>query len=277
MAIAQELKVMVLVKASPVLTSELDESMCVAGVTLDSDPRWVRLHPVPFRDLEDAEKFKKYQVLEVKVVRPTQDGRRESWKPIEGSIRLGPEIGPGAGWSRRSELIAPLGETTTCALREANLADPPSAPTLGIVRPAEPPRLKITQRPREQLERWKARAAAVGNQPSLLEEPSTSERKPLALVPWRFSYQYRCLEDGCTGHTGSLIDWEAFVLYGRIKGRPNWQDLMVERFEQQMWANNRGTRLFVGNMASRRQNFLTLGVYWPPGDSWQGSLWAEDL
>ncbi len=32
------LKVLILVKAAPVLTRELDETMCVAGIRLDTDP-----------------------------------------------------------------------------------------------------------------------------------------------------------------------------------------------------------------------------------------------
>ncbi len=51
MAVEQK-RVIVLVKAAPVLTQHLDETMCVAGVRIDGGPpQWVRLHPVPFRDL----------------------------------------------------------------------------------------------------------------------------------------------------------------------------------------------------------------------------------
>ena len=57
----EQMKVVVLVKAAPVLTRQLEETMCVAGVRIDKgDPRWIRLHPVPFRDLDDDSKFVKY-------------------------------------------------------------------------------------------------------------------------------------------------------------------------------------------------------------------------
>lgn len=47
----EQMKVVVLVKASPVLTQDLDETMCVAGLRVDGQQTdWVRLHPVPFRD-----------------------------------------------------------------------------------------------------------------------------------------------------------------------------------------------------------------------------------
>ena len=73
---------MILVKAAPVLTSQLQESMCVAAMTLDDSPRWVRLHPVPFRDLGDDSKFRKYQEVTAQVIRPRSDRRPESWTPI---------------------------------------------------------------------------------------------------------------------------------------------------------------------------------------------------
>ena len=84
-----EIKAMILVKAAPVLTSELQESMCVAAMRLGSQPEWIRLHPVPFRDLADDTKFRKYQEVTVQAIRPHSDRRPESWTPIEGSIQLG--------------------------------------------------------------------------------------------------------------------------------------------------------------------------------------------
>ena len=85
----QSINVLVLVKASPVMTSELDETMCVAGVRIDSaHNEWVRLHPVPFRDLTDESKFAKYQSVNVTAIRHHTDRRPESWTPLHGSIVL---------------------------------------------------------------------------------------------------------------------------------------------------------------------------------------------
>ena len=94
-----EIKAMILVKAAPVLTSELQESMCVAAMRLGSQPEWIRLHPVPFRDLADDTKFRKYQEVTVQAIRPRSDRRPESWTPIEGSIQLGETLRTDHGWS----------------------------------------------------------------------------------------------------------------------------------------------------------------------------------
>jgi len=79
----QEFDVLVVVKAAPVLTRAFDETMCVAAITLDEDPRWIRLHPVPFRDLADEERFKKYQRVKAQVIRPKSDRRPALTKESE--------------------------------------------------------------------------------------------------------------------------------------------------------------------------------------------------
>ena len=86
----QSINVLVLVKASPVMTSELDETMCVAGVRIDSaHNEWVRLHPVPFRDLTDDSKFAKYQSVNVTAIRHHTDRRPEPWTRY--TVRSSPE------------------------------------------------------------------------------------------------------------------------------------------------------------------------------------------
>lgn len=133
MPIIEELSILILVKASPVLTSNLEESVCVAGITNDTPPRWVRLNPVPFRDLGPESKFRKYQWITVGVRRPQRnvDTRAETRKPIPNTITLGETIDTADGWARLRMLVESLGEPLTmCALNEAQnearqVASPP--------------------------------------------------------------------------------------------------------------------------------------------------------
>src|SRR3954454_7437317 len=134
-------RVVVLVKAAPVLTQNLDETMCVAGARTDGDQvAWIRLHPVPFRDLGEDSRFRKYQEIEVDVIRPKTDRRPESWTPIHGSIRLGSQLSTERNWADRRELVSQLVEADMCDLFEANkTGSGPGTPSLAMVRPAEPP------------------------------------------------------------------------------------------------------------------------------------------
>ena len=77
------------------LTSNFEETMCIAAMSLGPQPEWIRLHPVPFRDLQEDSKFRKYQEIETSVIRSRTDRRPESWTPPDGSIRTGDFIGTG--------------------------------------------------------------------------------------------------------------------------------------------------------------------------------------
>jgi hypothetical protein len=264
--------VLVLVKAAPVMTSALEETMCVAGVRTDGGRRdWVRLHPVPFRDLADDEAFSKYQSVGVSVIRPRSDRRPETWTPIHGSIRPGGTIGPQYGWAARRPFVEALGEQTMCELIQQNRAGSgPGVPSLGVVRPVEPPTLEITQRDEEQLSTWRSRAAAAVSSPSLFDDP-TEQKVPFEVVPWRFRYCYRCAAPGCRGHEQTIVDWEVVSLWRNVRRRSGWRDAMRHKFERQMWTN-RDTVLFVGNMEQHPWNFLVLGVFWPPAGDVQGAF-----
>lgn len=267
-----ELRVMILVKATPVLTSQLEESMCVAAVTLDANPRWIRLHPIPFRDLADESKFRKYEEVVVRAIRPTSDRRPESWKPIENSIEVGRFFGTERAWSARRERISPLGERTMCELIEFNEAGSgPSTPSLAIVRPADPPQLLINPRDPAKIRESQEIAEAIAARPSLFDDPAI-EKRPLEVIPWRFRYSYRCRTDECNGHKQTIIDWEVESLWRKVRNRAGWEDLMRRKFEDEMWAPTRDSVLFVGNVARRPWQFLVLGVFWPPDQPLQPSL-----
>jgi len=263
---------MILVKAAPVLTSELKENMCVAAMRLGPNPEWIRLYPVPFRDLADDSKFRKYQEITVRAIRPRVDRRPESWTPIPGSITTGQTIGTEIGWSTRRQRIASLGDRTVCDLIELNRSGSgPQTPSLAVVRTAEPPDLLIDRRDQEQLGRWNQRAEAIIAQPSLFDDPE-DRRLPLEIIPWRFRYSYRCLSPHCGGHKQTIIDWEAAALWHNVKHQENWKDLMHNKFVAELWADDRDTVLFSGNMEQHPQSFLVLGVFWPPKTGLQQSL-----
>lgn len=260
----ERMKVLVLVKAAPVLTHQLEETMCVAGVRLDdADFRWIRLHPVPFRDLDDDSKFKKYQAVSVDGIRPRSDRRPESWSPLHGSIAPAESIGTDHGWAQRRQVIDRLPEETMCELITANRSGSGSGvPSLAVVRPVEPPKLKITKRDEDQLREWRRRAEAAGSKMSLFDDPSV-HKPDFEVVPWRFRYEFRCATPGCPGHAQTIVDWEALALWRHVRREPDWREQMRKKFEETLWWG-RDSALFVGNQEQYPTSFLVLGVFWPP-------------
>lgn len=158
----EDMEVLILVKAAPVMTSELEETMCVAGVRIDAGRNeWVRLHPVPFRDLTDDARFMKYQRVKLRCIRSKSDRRPETWTPVHGSIVPGETLSPKKGWERRRRFIDGLSEVSMCDMIERNRqGSGPGVPSLALVRPVDPPTLLIDPRDKDQLKRWQERAEA---------------------------------------------------------------------------------------------------------------------
>lgn len=269
---SEHAEVVVLVKAAPVLTQNLDETMCVAGVRVDTpQPQWIRLHPVPFRDLASDDRFAKFQQIGVDLIRPKADRRPESWTPIVGSITLGSRIGTERAWADRRTLLERLPEVNMCDLVAANrVGSGPGVPSLAVVRPVEPPKLEITERDGEQIAKWRSLAEGAKSRVSLFEDPSAA-KPDFEVVPWRFRYGYRCAHPECNGHHQTIVDWEIVALWRHVRARPNWQDLMRQKFERELWSE-RDSVLFVGNQEQHPISFLVLGVFWPPDVAYQPRL-----
>jgi hypothetical protein len=99
----QTIDVIVLVKAYPQPSTKYTESVCVAGLRVDTPvPEWVRLHPVQFRLLKRERQFSKYDLIRVLVRRPTSgDTRPESFTPILDTIEKIGHLPSAKGWAKR--------------------------------------------------------------------------------------------------------------------------------------------------------------------------------
>lgn len=61
---AERIRVMVTVKAYPTLSRQYNETVCVAGVRMDTErPKHVRLFTAPFRDMEQAKQFFRFLAI----------------------------------------------------------------------------------------------------------------------------------------------------------------------------------------------------------------------
>src|SRR5690242_21802493 len=99
---SRTVRLLVTVKAYPVLSDRHGESVCVAGIEQTSEGnRWIRLFPVPFRKLPEDRKFKKYDIIELSASRTTADQRPESWLPNAETIRIVGHAPSTKGWSER--------------------------------------------------------------------------------------------------------------------------------------------------------------------------------
>lgn len=253
------------VKAYPQPSRGYGETVCVAGVRVDGGPpRWLRLYPVAYRELAFADRFHKYQFMDLKVFRSSSDQRPESFKPNIPSVTLGEIVGTERNWERRWEYLGELaGATTACEVLRRQ--DEPNAPSLALIRPSEVIDLEVERN--EAFTADKQRLAELAAAGDLF----TEAREPLEPAPFRLKYRYRCQSDGCNGHTQTLIDWEAGQAARRWKSDggsdSELRKQLTAKFLDELCSPTRDAHFYLGNQHQHPRSFLVLGVFWPPANS----------
>lgn len=252
-------EVLITVKAYPNPSSTYGETVCVAGVTKDEG--WIRLYPVPYRDLPDPHQFKKYQWVTLSLKKNRRDKRPESFRGDLGSIRLGEFLSTQgrSGWDIRKEILMPTVSASMCEIQRLQRD---SGKSLGMFRPASVDDFIVEDVPGE----WTGRKREALGQGMFWSR----DKKRLEKIPFTFLYRYHCADPGCKGHKQSILDWEIAELYRNVRRKHSDKEeikaLIRRKFLDELCGEGKDTHFFVGNMAKRKQNFVVLGVFWPPKD-----------
>ncbi len=258
----EDAEVLITVKTYPTPSQDHVETVCVAGVRIDTEtPSWVRLYPIPFRALGETEQFKKYQLVKVKIKkRGSKDPRPESYAPKLDTLELGSVIDSSSNWKKRKDLLHPvIGATSTCELIDINRRTPMSqpAPSLGLVKAAVSKIESIPFRDWTEKQREKAERAAQGD---LFSAPLSL----LAPFPYRVRVHYKCSSENCTGHKQEILDWElgaAGYRWQRQYSDP--EQRILDKWKQLLSNAEKDVHLFVGNQHQYRQSFSILGIWYP--------------
>ena len=97
-------KVLITVKTYPALSEKYEELVCTAGFR--EDGTWIRIYPVPFRKLDYVNQYKKWQSIEIDLVKNTSDFRPESQRPYseDSAITILDTMGTENGWGKRKKI-----------------------------------------------------------------------------------------------------------------------------------------------------------------------------
>ena len=255
-----KLRLLVTVKAYPSPSIKYEETVCCAGIT--EDKQWIRLYPVPYRDLPSGRQFRKYDVIEVAAERPEshKDNRPESWKPKLDTMRIVGHLETTDNWAARLEWILP---TMLSGYAELSRLQQSHNKSLAAFRPTQ----VLGVRVKAETENWSDSHYAVIHQSNLF-----SDKEPLERVPYRFQIGFKD-EDG-KNHWLSVIDWEFFQLWRRERDRfrdPVKAADQVKKKLEAITSSKNDLILFAGNQADprKRKNFMILGCCYPKRDSQQ--------
>lgn len=211
-------RILITVKTYPTLSQKYGETVCTAGVREDGS--WVRLYPVPFRRLEEAEKYRKFDWIECDLVKRDRDPRPESYCPIDPKqlVRLD-HMGTEGQWRDRRNLLL---NTASVFTRLKEVIDGAKADTmsLAVFKPTE-----VLDFHCEQVEReWDSEKVAGMRKETQQSElfPEDEWRTKFKLIPkLPYSFSYRFKDADGTESKMMILDWEIGALYWNCVKRAN--------------------------------------------------------
>ena len=263
-------KVFITVKTYPTLSKKYDELVCTAGI-LD-DGSWVRIYPLPFRKLDYENRYKKYQWMELPLVKNKKDPRPESYKVTDMSkVRLiGEPVGTEQMWAKRKEIIFEkntvyndLGELIEKANRNEL--------SLALFKPTEIVDFIIEETEREWDRESLNTLRAKLDQFSLFQTPEEVERefRVVQKLPYAFSYRFR----DCKGKESTLMigDWEIGALYWNcLKQSEGNEKKALELVHKKYMEEFTGKDLYLFLGTTRqfhgwaKNPFVIIGIFYPP-------------
>lgn len=253
----QETKqVLITVKAYPNPSRKYGETVCVAGVDVNTH-QWIRLYPIPYRDIDDNKKFAKYSIIEVKVRKATDDTRPESYKVDTDSIKILDQLDSKNNWEKRKPYLLPTISPSLCSILEESQRMHKS---LGMFKPE---RVQFTHQKAKRKDA-EERELCYAQTDFLIKHPKSA----IEDIPYDFKYSFHCPgKTDCPGHNLAIIDWEINQSFRKwrykYKKDEELLDKIKQRWQDGMCAEKHDTYFFVGNMNRFRNIFMVLGVFYP--------------
>jgi hypothetical protein len=235
----------VLVKAAPRASQSHGETVCIAAV--DRSGAWVRLYPVSFRDLADAQRFARWDKLKFRWRQPkaSSDVRTESRRVDPSSIIIAGQLPLG----QRNILLNRLAVRSLKKQRAQNRS-------LALLQP-EIISFRAIRRSSEELEKQRATYASIASQQGLFE--AIGRIIPRDPCPYKFVYQYRD-DDGV--HNGTCQDWETEATFFRRLKELSSEKAALDWMQQKFGVEypRQGMALAMGTHRHRPDQWLINGV-----------------
>ena len=203
-------RILVTVKTYPTLSRKYGETVCTAGVRADGS--WVRLYPVPFRRLDEQDRYRLYDWIECDLRRNDSDPRPETYRPIDpDALHRVDHLGTGARWRERRRILLETARVYD-RLDELVAAAKSNTASLAVFKP----RLVRDFIWEEDAADWDpkklAEMRALTDQLDLYDDNTWRETfKVIPKLPYNFSYRF---EDAAgTRSELQVLEWQAGALY----------------------------------------------------------------
>lgn len=250
----------ILVKAYPQPSKKYQETVCVAAIAEDGR-QLLRLYPIRYRNLPIAQRFDRFDLVEMQVTTPPRDTRPESYQVKEDSIII-LKKGKQATPESRASLWLPRVEPSLTNLLEQQKATKKS---LGIIKPDQGT-LKFYHKPIQHGSDDADLLHGLQNQTMLFQPQLT----PLETLEYTFHYKFK---SGGKAHDMTIHDWEAQATYYNFKREyGSTEAALLKMQEAYATISNQNPHFIMGNIGARPYQFMIIGVLRTTADTNQTHL-----
>lgn len=246
-------KVFITCKTYPQPSISHRETVCTAGVSDKGE--LIRLYPINFRYLPQAKQFNKYDWVEAPLKKRIEDPRPESYSPQLNDLVVHTAPEGRIDWEDRRQIVFKAPLTTSCDLLKKRQQEV----SLGLVKPRKVVDFSV----KADDQNWKPEHQALLQQVDLFFGPP----KRLAKVPYKFYYNYFCENSECNGHQQSIIDWEVYSLFLKMRAKYNNDAIAIEKvkykFMNLFFDGTREIYFFLGTVLEHSA-WLIIGIFYPP-------------
>jgi len=260
-------KVLIAVKTYPTISSKYDELVCTAGFR--EDGTWIRIYPIAFRKKDYEQQYKKYDWIEIDLVKNDSDFRPESYRPYshESEINIVDHLDTASNWYlRKQQALKKVYTNMASLIEEAH--DKKICTSLAVFKPtrfldftAELVSRKWDKNKLDALERERIQ----GNLFKQPENPFEVVRK----LPYKFKYIF---EDEKGKVSRMMIeDWELGQLYWNSyathEGDENKAIADVKLKYYDKFTKENDLHLFLGTSQVHhypsKNPFMIIGAFYP--------------
>jgi hypothetical protein len=234
----------IIVKAAPRASRTYGETVCIAAI--DHNGCWVRLYPVSFRDLADAQKFGRWDRISYRWRKPTgaADRRTESRRVDQGSIVI-------TGKMKERDRHSFLNRAAVTSLK----AEREQGRSLAILN-CEILDFWYERQPPEQMEKQRAVYEGMRQQDDFFSQANLIPREA---CPYLFKYRYR---DNDGVHVGTCQDWETETTFLRRRSESMSESQALQWMTDKFGVEfpREGMALAMGTHRYRADQWLINGI-----------------
>jgi len=264
-------KVLIAVKTYPTISGKYDELVCTAGFLEDGS--WIRIYPVPFRKKEYKEQYRKYDWVEIELVKNKSDFRPESYRPysLESEIEKIGHLDTAGNWRARKDIVFKKGVYTDMVKLIAEAKDKNIGTSLATFKPTKIKDFVYKAVDRE----WDRNKLEKLKQINIFEK--RGERlEVVKKLPYKFSYIF---EDEYGKERKMMIeDWETGQLFWNSLRSSDGDEIKAcEKVRQKYLddlASTKDLHFFLGTTQLHHftapNPFIIIGAFYPKHESQLG-------